>query len=94
MGRRHGVNDPGGTAPPGGNEIIRILVEGKGFIPLAPCDATASFSALEEWTEVKVKRYSSTEIAFYSGRGGDRHRANSRDKPVQDGGNIVVVAGS
>jgi hypothetical protein len=48
MGRRHSVNDPGGAAPPGGNEIIRILVEGEGFIPLAPSDATASFSAPDE----------------------------------------------
>jgi hypothetical protein len=47
MGRRHAVNDPGGRGFIGGNEIIRIQVEDKGFIPLTSGRATASFLFLD-----------------------------------------------
>src|ERR1700686_2382822 len=39
-----------------------------------------------------LRRYSSVEVALYSGRR-RRCRTNSGETPVQDGGNIVVMSG-
>jgi hypothetical protein len=47
MGRGHAVNDPGGSSRIGGNEIIRIWVEGTAFIPSIRGGTTASFLFLD-----------------------------------------------